>query len=395
MGFRLGVNASGPVAAAASMHAFVPRRVRAASVSPSPSASGVPVGSTYAALEHGHDFSRIPTHADGKDIAGMDLQAEEAPGSTAGAAAPAATTPATPSSAVPTNASPAAPAAPPSGTPSAPTTPAPAPAAPATTVTFPSHIRAASSPAAMADRIPPRVDTAVAVAITGSGPVEISVQGSGGGNGSLTLNGAATANLAASGNINLRGIDQTDVGKGGNLKLVAKLAGTKLAESAGFSVSSIPQNYTDTFVSLMTGASRGFVVQDGWSSDSGTFADLDQTEISELVEYGVGTGCFAGAVGNNSGYLPGNQLTKDTHSRAVASLTSAGKLTANQVCEFNDKRSSSTDIPMTRSGYLLTRENKAKGTGFEITTSKNGASATAKGVSSAAGAGSITKTQAV
>lgn len=227
--------------------------------------------------------------------------------------------------------------------------------------------------------------------------MEISVEGSGGGNGTLTLNGAATAKLSATANINLRGKDQTDSGKGGNLKLVAKQGGVKLGESGAFSVSSIPQNYTDTFVSLLTVDSRGFKVQDGWSSDSRTFADLDQTEISELVDYSAGTGCFAAsAAGNNSGYLPGNQLTTDTHSRPTAELTSAGKLVAKQACMFKDKRSGSDDIPMTKSGYLLTRVNKAVGHGaFQITTSKQGSAVTAKGVTTQAGAGSITKTQAV
>jgi hypothetical protein len=252
----------------------------------------------------------------------------------------------------------------------------------------------------MADRIPPRVDTNARVTVSGlhkgAAPVEISVQGSGGGNGTLTLNGAATAKLSTSGNIRLRGKDQTDAGKGGGLKLVATQGGVKLAESGTFSVSSIPQNYTDTFLALLTGAERGFRVQDGWSSDSRTFADLDQTEISELVDYGAGTGCFAGATGNNSGYLPGDQLTTDTHSRPTATLTSEGKLVASQACMFKDKRSGSNDIPMTKSGYRLTRVNKAKGHGaFEITTTKQGAAVTAKGVTTQAGAGFISKTQAV
>ena len=252
----------------------------------------------------------------------------------------------------------------------------------------------------MADRIPPRVDTSVSVGVTafskGGLPVEVSVQGSGGGNGTVTIDGAATVNVTASKNVKLRGGDQTDKGKAGNLKLVAKQGAAKLADSGAFSVSSIPQNYTDTFVSLVTGTSRGFVVQDGWSSDSGVFADLDETEISELVEYGAGTGCFAGAVGANSGYLPGNQLTQDTHYWDVASLTSAGKLIAKQACMFKDNRTGSIDIAMTNSGYTITRENKAAGSGkFNITTSKQGAAVTAKGVTTTAGVGSITKTQAV
>jgi hypothetical protein len=138
------------------------------------------------------------------------------------------------------------------------------------------------------------------------------------------------------------------------------------------------------------------VVQDGWSSDSRVFADLDETEISELVDYGSGTGPFAGATGSNSGYLPGNSLSKDTHSWDVASLTGPGTLVAKQACEFKDNRSGSADIPMTKSGFTVTRTVVAKpGGGLQITTSKVGADVTAKGIATKAGRGSITKSQPV
>ena len=48
-------------------------------------------------------------------------------------------------------------------------------------VTVPPHVRAPSSPAGMADRIPPRVNTAVHVAVgglkSGDAPVELSIEG--------------------------------------------------------------------------------------------------------------------------------------------------------------------------------------------------------------------------
>jgi len=94
----------------------------------------------------------------------------------------------------------------------------------------------------------------------------------------------------------LRGTKQTEPGKASKLKLTAKQGGVTLATGAPFTVSSIPQNYSDTFVSLVTvykgKAARGIKVQDGWESDSGTFADLDKTEIREQVEPKSESGCF-------------------------------------------------------------------------------------------------------
>ena len=91
-------------------------------------------------------------------------------------------------------------------------------------------------------------------------------------------------------------MNQTSVGKAGCLRLIAKLGPTVLASSAGFSVSSIPQNWSMSFKSSVTGQRRGFVVNDRWESDSRNKADLDMAEISEQVQYGAGHGSLAGRV---------------------------------------------------------------------------------------------------
>jgi hypothetical protein len=71
----------------------------------------------------------------------------------------------------------------------------------------------------MPDRIPPRVDTPVDVTIAGLAvpmrDVTLSIAGAGGGNGTATINGAATADLGASATVNLRGVVQTTPGKAG------------------------------------------------------------------------------------------------------------------------------------------------------------------------------------
>jgi hypothetical protein len=283
-----------------------------------------------------------------------------------------------------------------------PPVPPPVPPAPpvALAVTVPDHIRGSASPASMKDRIPPRKDTTVQVDITGlkagDPPVTLKVEGTGGGNGTVTIDGVNTKSMKASGTVKLRGVTQTDVGKGGALKLVARRGATQVATSSGFTVSSIPENYSDTFVRLLTGTRRGFVVQDGWKSDSGTFADLNKTEISERVEETKATGCFVGLGSQNSDYLPGNVLTQDTHSSGTASLTSIGERIAQQTCMFKDNRSGSVDIPMTNSGYELIREVTVRPAGgFDFHITKKGKKTTAKGISSEAGAGSIDKTQRV
>jgi hypothetical protein len=232
-------------------------------------------------------------------------------------------------------------------------------------------------------------------------PVTLSIEGASGTNGTVTIDGGATADVTSDTTVQLRGGTQTAVGSAGNLHLVADMGtgpGARLATSNAFSVSAIPQNYSDTFVSVLTGNRRGIVVQDGWESDSGTFADLDKTEQSERVEHKSSSGSLAGFASNNSGYLPGDVLTTDTHSVGTARLTGTGDAFTHQTTMFKDNRTGAVDIPMTNSGFHLTR------TVFrtfpiigklQITTSKQGGAADARGIPSAAGSANVTKTQDV
>lgn len=282
----------------------------------------------------------------------------------------------------------------------APAAPLPFGAPTAVTVGLPAHIRAPSTPGTMAeDRIPPRVDTEVAVKVDSLVlpmlPVTLSIAGAGGANGDVTIDGGPTLDVFGPTSVNLRGTTQTSAGNSANLQLVATQGGVELGRSTGFSVSSIPQRYTDVFLNDLDGASRGFVVQDGWESDSGTFADLDGTEISEEVEVTTATGCFAGTLGSVSGYLPGDSLTKDTHSTAVATLTGPGRRIAQQTCKFRDHRSGAADIPMRDSGYLLDRKAVRIGGVLRFLITKSGKATTANGIPSGPGEGFIPRNQAV
>jgi outer membrane protein OmpA-like peptidoglycan-associated protein len=293
------------------------------------------------------------------------------------------------------------------------TTPSPPPPPPTPlTVAF-THIQALTSPAGMPDRIPPRVDTIVGVGIAGflfpMLPITLSIEGAGGGNGTATIDGAATVDLTASAAVRLRGVDQTDVGKAGNLKLVADQGGTRLAASNNFSVSTIPQNHTIAFnclipdpgcpSSVLPGDVRGFKVTHTWESDSNVTSDLDKTDISEEVEVESSGGSLTGS-GITSGYLGEGTLSLvDEH--GTPAMSSTGFRVTKQTQKFKDNRTGAVDIPVTNSGYRIGRFILPKpGTGFlgffqdfEITTSKFGFATTANGVSSGAGSGSVTRTQ--
>ena len=296
-----------------------------------------------------------------------------------------------------------APAAPPGGAGSPPASPG---VVAPPVVTLPAHIRHPSSPAGMNDRIPPRVDTSVAVTISGlTRGITLSIEGAGGGNGSATISGAATTTLLGSATVPLRGVDQTAPGNGGNLRLAAHQGTTLMARSAGFSVAAIPRNWSISFNSLRTGANRGVIVNDSWVSDSGVVADLNETEISEEVQSVATTGIFAGSTLSTSGFLPGDTFTTDTHGTTTAALTGPGEITLNQTSQFNDKRSGSSNIPMTNSGYRILHRAFRPLIVLPIVgpvpgplmflTSKTGMAVTANGVASTAGAGSVTRTQVV
>ena len=286
-------------------------------------------------------------------------------------------------------------------------TPTPTPALPATplTVSF-TRIQASTSPASMPDRIPPRVDTTVGVGIVGFSipmrPITLSIDGAGGGNGDATINGAAAVDVTSTTTVALRGTTQTSVGNAGNLRLVAHQGGTRLAASNGFSISSIPQNMNITFASLVTGASRGFVVRHTWESDSGVVNDLNQTDVSERYETDSESGSLAGLTWRTSGYLgTGTTNLIDTHS--VPAVSSPGFVIKKQTEMFKDHRTRAVDIPMTNSGYEVGHFIlPIPGTGvlgffadYEATTMKFGFATTAHGIRSNAGRGFIRRVQRV
>lgn len=252
------------------------------------------------------------------------------------------------------------------------------------TVTFPS-IRAASTPQEMADRIPPRANTPVAVTVSGSpppaSPITLSVLGSGGNNGTVLINGATTFDLSSSAVVELKGVTQTLPHNHLNLTLLARQGGAIVGQSSGFSVSAIPQNMSSPFKRLVTGDARGIVVDLNLESDSKEKADLDQVENSERIEFTGGTGIFAHSTPNTSCYLSSITPQIDTNAQGpLAALHGTGHLTAKQTFMFKDKRTGATDIPMTNSGFLINWDVKETGIifkDFHITTARQGAATNA------------------
>lgn len=267
------------------------------------------------------------------------------------------------------------------------------------------NVNSTTSPIGMPNRIPPRVDTDVVVSISGYSPpmadLVFSIAGANTTNGQATIDGAATKVQNNSATLKLRGTTQTTPGSSGNLQLVAKQNGTQLANSNSFSVSSIPQNFSVSFDSLInTGSRWGIRVNNDWESDSGNVLDLDEAKRSESVSYPTKTGVFSTVAlsAHNSGYNPGHNPPRlDSHTlgpvTTLKNMKGNGTIIANQVFILWDKRTGAKDIPVNNSGFQITKAltyNAATST-TTLTTTKSGASVTANGNTSTAGSGNVTR----
>jgi hypothetical protein len=273
--------------------------------------------------------------------------------------------------------------------------------APVTAVAFGS-VNSSTTPAGMIKRIPPRIDQPIAVALTGSGTVDISVEGGSAANGTATVDGAASKSLAASGSVNVRGVTQTTPGAAGKLRLLGKVGSAVMGTSNWFTVCAIPTTVTVTFSSLITGPQRGINMTTSNDSDSGVVGDLDEVQMSEKVQYVGGVGCFAGITsGNNSGYLPANSSPHgvDSHGTPVALITGVGSIDSRQVFVFKDNRSGANGISVANSGFNIHRAVTSTATDAGVTlsiaTSKAGMATTVAGSTAKAGAGSASRTQVV
>jgi hypothetical protein len=210
-------------------------------------------------------------------------------------------------------------------------------------------------------RIPPRVDTDVAVTVTGwSAPmpdVVLSIEGAGAANGTATINGSATHNLTSTATVKLKGGTQTTPGNAGKLKLVAHQNATRLAESNAFSVAAYPKEIGFKFNRIMR--NELFPLVPGkkfWGaaydltfvSDSGVPGDCDKTKISENVLVDTATGIYSGGSPTTSNFFTTTLGQTDHHAtggtdaadlQSQMKSDSSSKYVYHQFFRFADERS--------------------------------------------------------
>jgi len=209
-------------------------------------------------------------------------------------------------------------------------------------------------------RIPPRVDTDVAVTVTGwSAPmadVVLSIEGAGAANGTATINGSATHNLTSTATVKLKGDTQTTPGNAGKLKLVANQNATRLAESNAFSVAAYPKEIGFKFNRIMRDEPFPRVAGRFWGaaydltfvSDSTVPGDCDKTKISENVVVDTATGFQSGTTSSTSNFIATTSSQTDHHADGAADAAGmrsridsdpASKYIVHQFFRFSDERS--------------------------------------------------------
>lgn len=246
-----------------------------------------------------------------------------------------------------------------------------------------SKVEAANTPLGMGPRIAPRAEETIRVQLSNVAPsaqVRLSLAGTGAG-GNATLNGKAWKSMSSSGSVRLRGTAQTEPGHAGALAIVAKIGDTEVGRSNAFTICAIPTRVSAAFDSLITGPERGIRMRLTNDSDSGSIADLDQVQISEVVEYRGW--CFGDLEPGNSQYLPANQNPHgvDSHGLATEVIERAVLKPRSRICaapsptmgawqgfKFKDARSGASDIPVASSGYRILRAAEREGNHVFITT---------------------------
>lgn len=210
------------------------------------------------------------------------------------------------------------------------------------------------------DSVPLNKTYEVEVVVTGTGTIDLAIINSSADNGNATV---TPSSIKATATVIVKGTAMTKPGHGGKLLIEAKVAGVAAANSQPFTVCCHPIDFTDTYAAEVNTPDRlGVIVQDGWSSDNSVFTDLKEVEIKEVVDY-VGINDSPpfrprGGPASNSGYLPGDQLSQDTHSipRASITLGRAGITEANQLSIYRCKCCGANDIVHPNSGLKRIHE---------------------------------------
>jgi len=299
-------------------------------------------------------------------------------------------------------------------------------------VTFPQHIRNKDTPAGMADRIPPGVDSKGNITVTpdlnGSGQsVTLTVTGQNDNNGTVIIEGSdidtGALDITSTGAFSLRGDVQTAPAvplqideknnitnlpfqtqavvsetnpNAGNLQVGLMVGGQLAIQSKGFSVSAIPTNVVMEDLGPLTGEYLGILFLVTWSSDSGTNSDLDQVGINEQIQVEAPYNLFE--------VVPPGEPLIGVYQRATATLTDANTIQAEyisdarastgikngflkifQTHEFLDARTGFFNLPVNNSGFVITDTVNPYQGKLYLTTTKEGAATVANGIYSGAG----------
>jgi hypothetical protein len=259
-----------------------------------------------------------------------------------------------------------------------------------------SRINAATSPAGMKDRIPPRVSTPVTITVVNpeaakKRPIIITVVGGSLANGTALLDGADTIEVTDSKTATLVGDLQSQ--PGGTLRLVATQGMLPVGSSNDFAVAAIPQDVTSKLDSRATGpADFGIIVETSWDSDSGRVSDLDRVTVEEKIDVIVDFGSFAGIIPSvQTTIIKGSSKATDDHTiklKRPLTLSDAGSSIVDQVHAFADQRTGSPQLPIARSGFQISKEIKENPTVPDclvLTVEKMGREQTVAGLMSEAG----------
>lgn len=250
--------------------------------------------------------------------------------------------------------------------------------------------------------------------VKGLAPVLVRVEGSGGENGTASLNGAAEVELNGSASVNLRGLTQTSPENANQLFVTIWKEQSEedggnviLLRSGRFSVAAAPVNWqlegkqdlAGEFLAEFGGKFWGLTVIETWDSDSGALSDLDEVDVDERVELVTATGIYEGQQVGVRAPTPGVNEAEalDDHGVGEHLLTGPGQKEIHQVHVYDDRRTGAVGAPIENSGYKITQtvtegEATDKGayveTEYTIATKKEGAAVTVDGIYSDAGQGS-------
>lgn len=257
------------------------------------------------------------------------------------------------------------------------------------------------------DRIAPTRTTTVPVAVSGLATgrsVVMDVEGSGGANGTATI--TAGASLTGSGSVTVRGGTQTTPSNASNLKVRAKVGGTVVGRSPGFTVAAWPTNFTisrnaDVFSATEVGLDVNIAcVSDG----SGALSELGEAEHSEQVDLASRdnppwtiVGAVTGGPGTSGFMSASSSGLVDQHhkARAAIDLSTIGpgiyRVVYRQNFIFNDRRTGVTNRVVPQSGFTITHTIVVVTLGVVTVRAyqgvKTGAAVTAVGRAATAGTG--------